>query len=259
MSRKIVLLLGLVACSGWTSPPASAEPKKVTDEQIQTAIQQAVAHLRQGSKTYQVGGEGALVTMALLKSGQPADSQEIKMGIMRIVSQVTNGQYKAGQHHVYEAGVSIMALANADAKLYKPQIEAITEYLIDAQRPTGEWDYPAPGNGDTSITQYAILGLWEAVRAGVTVPKRVWDKAAGWHVTRQLRDGSFTYHPPPVSPDGVSLGQPGSHTMTVAGSASLLVCRLHLYPGAHDPNEVRVAGRKAKGNKFGVLVPCHGR
>jgi len=183
MSRKIVLFLGLVASSGWPAPPpACGQQEKVTEEQIQTAIQKAVAHLRQSPSMHQGGGEGALVTMALLKSGVPADSREIKFGVTKIVEQVTNGQYKVGQHHVYEAGVSIMALANADAKLYKPQIEAITEYLIYAQRPTGEWDYPTPGNGDTSITQYAILGLWEAVRAGVNVPKRVWDKAAGWHV-----------------------------------------------------------------------------
>src|SRR4029077_13047712 len=50
--------------------------------------------------------------------------------------------------------------------------------------------------------------------------------------------------------------QPGTHTMTVAGAASLLVCRLHLYPGAHDPDEVRAAGRKPRGKKFGVLLPA---
>lgn len=257
MFRKCVLLLWLGVCLVLPSPPpASGQQKPVTDEQIQTAIKQAVAQLRQSARTMAGGGEGALVTMALLKSGQPADSPEIKFGINKIVETVTDDQYKAGQHHVYEAGVSLMALANADPKAYKPQIGAIAEYLIYMQRPTGEWDYPNPGNGDTSISQYAILGLWEAVRAGVAVPKRVWDKAAAWHVSRQLRDGSFTYHPPPVSPDGVSLGQPGTHTMTVAGAASLLVCRLHLYPGAHDPDEVRVGNRKGKGKKFGVLLPA---
>src|SRR5207247_2484719 len=122
-------------------------------------------------------------------------------------------------------------------------------YLISAQRPGGEWDYPNPSFGDTSITQYAILGLWEAVRSGVTVPKKVWDKAAGWHVSRQLRDGSFTYHPSDRGPDIQIPGMGGTHSMTAAGTASLLVCRLHLYHGAGDPDEIRTTGTKRNRGK----------
>ena len=152
-----------------------------------------------------------------------------------------------------------MALANADPVKYKPQIEAIAKYIISAQHATGQWDYPnGVGNGDTSISQYGILGLWEAARAGVAVPKRVWDKAASWHVTNQLRDGSFTYHPAPPSPDGVTLGMPGTHSMTAAGTASLLVCRLHLYPGASDPEAKSARARKKNraGKKYGILIPA---
>ena len=78
MLRKSVLLLGLAACAGWLSPSSAfSQPKSATDEQIQTAIRQAVAHLKHAGATAQGGGPGALVTMALLKSGQPADSPEI--------------------------------------------------------------------------------------------------------------------------------------------------------------------------------------
>ncbi len=257
MSPKTVLLLVLAVSAGLTSPPpAAGQQKKATEDEIQTALGRAVSHLRQSRITFQGGGSGALVTMALLKSGQPADSAEVKAGIEQILIRIQDNEYKPGPNHVYEAGVSLMALANADPQRYKPQIKSIAEYLMSAQRSSGEWDYPNPGNGDTSISQYAVLGLWEASRAGVAVPKRVWDKAAGWHVSRQLRDGSFTYHPSPPSPDGETLHQPGTHTMTVAGAASLLVCRLHLYPGAHDPDEVRISGRKARGKKYGVLLPA---
>ncbi|MGE5193267.1 MAG: HEAT repeat domain-containing protein [Deltaproteobacteria bacterium] len=257
MTRKILPLLTLgILLSGLASPPRSqAADRRVTDDEIQAALKRAVANLRQKVSTLD-GGEGALVTMALLKSGLPPDTPEVKAGIDKILQRISGTEYKAGSHHVYEAGVSLMALANANPETYKPQIEAIARYLMDKQRPDGEWDYPSPGNGDTSITQYAILGLWEAARSGVSVPKRVWDKAAGWHVSRQLKDGSFTYHPPPPSADGFTLGMPGTHSMTAAGTASLLVCRLHLYPGASDPDEVRKSGNRSRGKKWGILIPA---
>jgi hypothetical protein len=255
MSQKLVPLAGCWALMVlWPPAPSLAEGRKVSEAQIQVAINEAVAHLRQ-QVANQDGGEGALITMALLKSGLPPDTPEIKKGLEKIKSRIVKDEYKPGTHHVYEAGVSLMALANADAKAYKPQIEAIARYLIGVQRPTGEWDYPSPGTGDTSITQYAILGLWEAVRSGVTVPRRVWDKVAGWHVTRQLSDGGFTYHPFVTQDVGAAVGGgTASHTMTVAGTASLLVCRMHLYAGAADVEEVQ-KGKKKRGKKFGVLIP----
>jgi hypothetical protein len=257
MSRRLLPLLVLELLLAAAAPPlhAQSEKRKVTDEEIQAAIKRAVTNLRQKVASLD-GGEGALVTMSLLKSGLPPDTPEVKAGIDKILSRVVKAEYKPGTYHVYEAGVSLMALANADPSKYRPQIEAIARYLIDNQRPDGEWDYPTPGSGDTSITQYAILGLWEAARSGISVPRRVWDKAAGWHVTRQLKDGSFTYHPPRPSPDGFTIGAAGTRTMSVAGTASLLVCRLHLYPGATDPDEVRTTGRKSRGKKYGILIPA---
>ncbi|HEY3969376.1 MAG TPA: hypothetical protein VGM05_32790 [Planctomycetaceae bacterium] len=233
---------------------AQGQFAQVTDDQIQGAIKRSVAKLksRQGSLS---GGESAVVAMALLKSGQPPEAPEIKAAIDKIVERTRDNVFRPVNHHVYEAGVSIMALANADPVRYKPQIETIVKFLISVQQPNGGWFYANPGNptdGDTSITQYAVLGLWEATRAGVGVPKKVWDKAAGWHVTFQNKDGSFSYHP---VQGAFGYGQGGSHTMTVAGTASLYVARLHLYPDAKDIEEVK-ARPKRRGKKYGLLEPA---
>lgn len=246
---RLALALSLWAMLLATSPAGAGQ---VSDAQIQKSIDRAVVYLR-GKLPGLTDGHSALVTMALLKRGLSAETPEIKAAIDKIKKQqfAADGAYTPGAHHVYEAGVSLMALANADPQQYKPQIAAIAKYLISVQRPDGEWDYPNPMEGDTSITQYGILGLWEAVRAGVEVPRRVWDKAGGWHVTRQLTDGSFTYHP-----SKLGFQAAGSHSMTVAGTASLHVVRLHLYPGATDPDANRVAGKKKRrGKKYGILIP----
>src|SRR5260370_4456030 len=125
MSHKLVpLIVSWAVMALWPTASSLAAGRKVSEAQIQVAINQAVAHLRQ-QLAHQEGGEGALITMALLKSGLPPDTPEIKQGLEKIKSRIVNDEYKPGLHHVYEAGVSLMALANADAKAYKPQIEAI--------------------------------------------------------------------------------------------------------------------------------------
>lgn len=246
-------LLILAVVLGFLPSTTANAQQRVTDQQIQKAIKGAIAHL-QRRLPQQEGGHAALIALALLKTGVPADTPEINTCLDKIVKQVANDKYKGGPHHIYEAGVSLMALANADNKKYRREIGAIADYIMEYQRPAGEWDYLQPTTGDTSITQYAVLGLWEAVRSGVAVPRRVWDRAAAWHISRQLPDGSFTYHPTGV--DGVGVGTAGSHSMTVAGTASLHVTRLHLYPTASDPDEGRSARGKKRGKKFGVLLPA---
>jgi hypothetical protein len=254
----LVTLCGLLTVLG--APAVDVQGQTADDPRVQTALKRAVARLRE-----QVGsadsGEGALLTMALLKTGVPREAPEMKSGIDKILSHVKSGKYEPGNHHVYEAGIGLMALANADSKGYRSQIEAIAKYLISVQQQRGAWGYPGQELvGDTSITQYAVLGLWEASRSGVTVPRKVWDKVAAWHVATQRTDGSFSYHPDDPTSGAFqpgAVGGGGTHSMSVAGTASLYVARMHLYPDARDVEEVKArAGSKRRGKKFGVLEPA---
>ena len=123
-----------------------------------------------------------------------------------------------------------MALAAVDRTAYSAELHSIAEYLLKRQLPNGAWSYDgiAPG-GDTSMTQYALLGLWEANNGGGgPIPKEAWDRATKWLVTRQLASGGFGYHPLDPGP-GVVQPEP-THTMTVASLGSLYLCRDHL-PG----------------------------
>jgi len=263
--RCLALVAGVWLCLG----PATA--RAATDEQIQSAINRAVGYLK-SSVTSQRGGHLSLMVLALLKAGVPADSPEVRAGLAAMAAQVNNGVFTPVDHHRYEAGVALMAFGTADPVAYKPQIEAIARYLIEAQEPHGGWHYPAgtgggtlPGGGnagDTSITQYAMLGLWEASRHGVNVPKRVWDNAAAWHMKTQLRDGGFCYQPNPF------VANPQlTHSMTTAGTASMLLARLMLYPEAKElPTEeiseepaadkaAQATKKRKAGIKYGILLP----
>lgn len=239
-------------------PPGGTErkpPPPATDGQIQAAIRGGVDYLKVYGAKIDAGHAG-VAAMALLKAGVPADAPVIQSTIKKIQARIsTGGAYvpENSHTHIYEAGVCLMALANADAKRYKPQIKAIADYIISKQGEAGDWDYPERSTGDTSISQYAILGLWEAVRSGIEVPTKVWDRAAAWHIGRQLKNGSFTYHPSGTEADG-------THTMTVAGIGSLYVARMHLYPTAEDIEERELAGaaprRRGTRKRFGLLEPA---
>jgi hypothetical protein len=210
-------------------------------------------YLKNGSST-QLAAEG-LLTYALLSAGESLDDPVVKKLIEKVAGKFDGSKYIARREHIYEAGTDAMALAAADQEKYRQHIQAIADYIIKEQRSYGAWDYPTGDfGGDTSISQYGMLGLWAAARTGGNVPRLVWDKAAAWHSKSQLPDGAFGYHP--------FGGEPAArHSMTVAGIGSLTIAKLYLYgqsaavDSEPDAADVDDASKKAKkSNKvFGVL------
>lgn len=256
--RKILAIFFCLGCCLQFAPPSdvSAQQKLAVlspNERVQRAIELAAAKLLP-KLAQEPDAYAALEATALLKVGYKADTPEIRAVCDRICKRIDATNFVDGGHFVYEAGVSLMCLANADAKKYKPQITVLAKFIVANQGIQGQWHYRQAQDGDTSISQYAILGLWEATRAGVEVPLEVWDKAAQWHLKYQQRDGGFGYHPDTVGASGLSI-----HSMTAAGIGSLQIARLHLYPGAKDILIADPVNAKKKVNKsgkrFGILTP----
>jgi hypothetical protein len=249
------LIWGLLSGVG---PLSAAHPD---DPLIKAAIQKAVTYLKTKAPNQQ-NGYNALCVYALLKAKVPASDSSIQSTLAKIVGKVkSTGKYSASVHDVYEAGVDLMALEAADAEKYKSQIAAITKYLLDEQAANGSWDYPGnTNNGDTSITQYAMLGLWAARRAGVEVPLDSWNRAVQWFLKWQLKNGdingAFAYHP--AATVAGDLDRNPSHSMTAAASGSLMVARLFLHPNARglgtqkakQGGNPRIVGKK----KFGGVL-----
>jgi Mg-chelatase subunit ChlD len=75
---------------------------------------------------------------------------------------------------------------------------------------------PDPIDGDNSVTQYAVLGLHAASRAGIKVPAEVWKKVLAETLARQVAtDGGWAY-------------DTGSHpygSMTCAGICTIALAR----------------------------------
>lgn len=196
-----------------------------------TLIAGGVRYLRTAVEKENRIGELALGTLALLKSGERTSDPVIKTAIEKLRSRASAGFYKpdrSGGPDNYEAGLVAMALVAADGSQYLPEITAVAEWIMNNQTEMGAWDYAGGRTGDTSMTQYAVLGLWEAASVGVEVPLDVWDRAMFWLITRQDSDGGFAYHPEAPDPEGRPRKQQVTHTMGAGGAATMLICRSQL-------------------------------
>ncbi|QDT21557.1 HEAT repeat domain-containing protein [Gimesia chilikensis] len=238
----------LLACF---AEQAAAQPPQA---EIDAAIKRGVAFLKK-KPDYGRSGMNAFVAYTLLKTGESPDSPYIQNCLKNIMAdhnqKNSDGEivYTPGGDYNYTAGVQLMVFEAISPEKYHNEIKTTVDFLIKTQQPAGSWYYPQqePNNGDTSITQYAILGLWAAERAGVMIPTRVWDNAARWHLTTQLPNGGFGYHP------GGQTDRGAKHTMGVAGTGSMYVISRQLYPNG-QPRTAPTTGKEGEPKKkFGFL------
>lgn len=210
------IVAGLVALSG------TAYAQQVPA--VNRAVDYLRANIRSGAGYSSNTGENALAALAMIKAEVPPTDPALATAIRSIEARFSGSTYnpeRQGGADVYEASVVIMALANLDPSARKAQISSAAEYLMGKQKGNGSWDYSHRSAGDASISQYAVLGLWEAENAGVPVSPRVWDNAAAWYISSQSPSGSWTYHrDEPQYTDSLS--------MTAAGVGSLLICQRQL-------------------------------
>ena len=221
---RIGLLTLVVAVSGSFPAPTLGQGAddlhKPRDPKAVPAVNAGINFLR-GKASSMEPGEAALAALAMVKADVKHDDPAIQTCLSRFLPRIAEDGYhpqRIGGHDNYEAAVIILALANIDPARYTRQIEVVTQYLIDRQKAGGGWDYDHRTDGDTSMSQYAMLGLWEAESLGVAIPPRVWDRAAQWFLSKQFPDGGWNYHK-----DEYQWQE--TVAMTSAGVGSLLICK----------------------------------
>jgi hypothetical protein len=212
-SRPLVLAL-LVGLSAPVAVCADDDP----------AVQRGLQFLRGHSQNEQVG-EMALAALAMIKAEVPKNDPGLLALIAKIRARFASSRYtpqRTGGHDIYEAACVAMALSNLEAEERRFELGAVAHYIVSKQKANGSWDYDNRTAGDTSISQYAILGLWEAENGGVEVPPQVWDRAAAWLLSIQAPGGSWNYH------RDESAQYPETISMTAAGAGTLLICQRQL-------------------------------
>jgi hypothetical protein len=223
MRRKFVVapLLAVLFLARTPAIQAAAPDADIDAGQVRKSIERGVAFLKSKQDQNgnwpehlnQVGGVTALCTLALLNCGVPADDDSVQRALryLRTLKPSTT----------YVMSLQTMAFCLAEPRKDLLTIQKNAEWLEEQQikqgANSGAWAYPNIGTGDNSNSQFALLALYEAERAGATVNNATWNRALHyWKDAQSPVDGSFAYLPP-------ANGAPGTGSMTCAGISSLVI------------------------------------
>jgi hypothetical protein len=228
--------------------------KKPTDPRIKAPVAKAIALIK-SKFSKQRAGYRTLAAYSMVKAGEPLSSPQIVEAITKIKAKCTTSNgYRAEEEHydIYEAGSDLMLLADVFPEQHRVEIDTIAKHIIGRQMGNGSWTYSHEEGSDTSITQYAMLGLWAAKRTGAEIPIATWDRVARFLVSSQMKDGGFAYQP--GTPKGLDGGS-SNPNMTAAGTGCLIIARLHIYPDKPEFGSKGDGTSQPKGpsKKFGVL------
>jgi hypothetical protein len=215
------LITVMLACALGVPSPAEAN---VSSQEVKKAIQLAIRNLKarcNGGKWeargYK-GGNSALAVLALINAGVPVNDPVVQKGL-KYIDSVEN-------ERTYVVSLKAQAYAAAGRGPRDKHLAATAKWLIKTQLNNGMWGYGmrrgrAFGRGDNSNTQFALLGLHEAAKAGVDVPKQVWVRSRKHFLNTQNRDGGWGY--------SGRMRSKAYGSMTTAGLASLYICGLRLH------------------------------
>ncbi|MBI1312738.1 DUF4159 domain-containing protein [bacterium] len=225
MDRAVLLKLLAVALflSVCMTTAVEAQQDKLTEQNVLRAIKlgrDGLLGLQQGDGSFKSSvnpvGTSALATLALLNSGMTPGDREMALALDYLRS-------TGLPDDTYALSLLAMVYSLADQEQDRLQrLRPIVRVLSDSQIPRGDmkgcWDYKPSSrsviNGDRSNGQFAVLGLYEAAHAGITVDRRVWEDARDHWLRSQNADGGWGYSP----------SNPGSYgSMTVAGIGVLVM------------------------------------
>jgi hypothetical protein len=233
----MIVLLSMFALIYACISPLPIQAEEEQTPEIKAAIQNATNSLLAVPDDqigeYHVG----IMIYTLSKAGLSEDNPVVQKLIKRLLAKFKPEGYVPTQHHLYEAAIDCAGLEAVNAAKYAPQINQVVEYVYRTQGDNGSWFYQNQNqgnNGDTSISQYAILCLWTGARAGIVIRADVLEKSAKWHLQSQQSDGSFLYHP-------IERGKP-TITMTAAGTGTLSIIRLMFFGEREIRAQDRVLG-----------------
>jgi hypothetical protein len=208
------------------------------EPRVKAAIERALAFL--GPQDDQRLGAQALVARAHLFAGRRDHPSIVKA--VEAVRFTIRIRPVAEPTLVYSLGLAIAFLTELDPVVYRPEIDGLVRLVLELQRKAGNWGYPnTPEVGDTSMTQYAVFGLWSASKAGIEVGEEVWIRAANWLIRTQDRGGGWGYQgSDPVTYELVRQREI-RRSMTEAAMASLLLCGEQLRFFSFESDQLRVS------------------
>jgi len=190
----LAILIGLVALR----PALGHTPES---REVRAAVARAVQFLESG-RTQKSGerivdtrpGAYAVAGIALLKNGAESNHPRVVAAVRQLQRSLRETEDPSSQRlDIYSAALSIIFFVTLDATKYRLEVDTLLRYLAGVQKEHGGWGYAGAKTGDTSMTQNAILGIWEAERAKVPISYGMVDRALVWLLKTQDPSGGFGY------------------------------------------------------------------
>jgi hypothetical protein len=246
----VVILLG--AALLMPKPVAAITPD---DPKVKERVKRALAYLAT-TRDDRIGGE-CLIGLCFYKAGQPEDHPKILQARTRCKEAAFNACDN------YSLGIALMFLCETGPETNHDLIVKFTEEVYRRQKKHGGWGYDHMETGDTSQTQYAVLGMWMAKNLGkMDVPIERIEGVAGWLMRTQDPSGGWGYQgKDPGSLVRVPQGDPSSPvspTLAAAGGGALYMAADLLQvtqrvevtnaPKSKALQDVPEAGKKAGGS-----------
>jgi hypothetical protein len=230
----VLAMAGPLMAAGKRGNAAAAAPPAgtVADEDVRRSIEKGrewLTNQQQGGvwpeKTYWHSngafGHTELATMTLLYTGShPTNSTVMVNALSGLPSRQIEYVYaRAARTMAYAYALKGMKTSSPKRDQVRQALIADAQWLVGQQKPEGNWGYgPAKQRPDFSNTQFAILALWEAAKAGVEIPSAVWQRTLDLYLKEQSADGAWSYGPGTEHPNDYY----GS--MTAAGLATIYIC-----------------------------------
>jgi hypothetical protein len=242
--RQFCFLTAIIAGAvSFASPVSAYTPES---KEVKERVTRALGFLAT-AKDDRLGGE-CLIGLCFKKSGVD-DHPKIAHAVDRC--------YKAGFNTTdnYSLGIALMFLCEADPKAHREIIDKYLAELLRRQKGHGGWGYETFQTGDTSQTQYGVLGIWMAKNfAEIDIPVEKMEGVMGWLMRTQDPSGGYGYQGID-SPGGGRVAQNGvTPTLSAAGvgSAYIMADMLQVTKRVDVPNaprskalqQVAVAGKK---------------
>ncbi len=222
--RLIVAAVAATALLAPVSRDCAAELSPENPE-VKKVIARGVAFIDGHHKDDSRLGAKALGALALLKNGVDRNNPIIEDAVQATKRKLGDlDPEKLGFSEIYSPGLAVIFLLSLDPNKYEPEIQRLLDYLQLQQKPHGGWGYPERKKGDTSMTQYAVLSIWQAIQAGYHVPSESIDNVTFWLMRTQDPSGAYGYQGT-MAPSGALVFQSETRlSMGAAGLGSAYIC-----------------------------------
>jgi hypothetical protein len=211
---------------------AAAGDDELVDK-VRKAIDEGVAFLKSQQRKHD--GSWEIGAAGVARSGNGGWTGLVMLALLNAGVKPTDDAFRKGMEYLrevkpdetYATGLQTMVFCLAGDRADHERIRRNVKVILDSLMPDG-WGYNLRGKGaamgvaDYSNTQYALLGLHEAIQSGVvTVDPNVLKKIRNLFITTQ-RNGGWGYR---ASAPGASM------TMTPAGLCNLMITGMDLARG----------------------------